>query len=247
MSDGIRFLYLPDSHGSFADPAAVECAMRFGRLHRPELVVLGGDHVDFYQLSSYDKNPERIGGLQADIDAGAEFVRKVRKSFPNARVYYLQGNHEDRMRRFIWKHGPALKSLRSLSLPHLLRLGDHAVKYVEDGLLQIRKLTFKHGNIVRNKSGLTALAELEREGSSGVSGHTHRISEVSKTNRAGTYKWVEAGCLCSLRPEYMPGQVPDWQHGLAHGAFVEGGDRFTLSTAHIIGGKTMYGSKVVAA
>jgi len=59
---------------------------------------------------------------------------------------------------------------------------------------------------------------------------------------------VEAGCLCSLRPEYMVGQVPDWQHGLAYGAWAGGrSKRFSLHTAHIIDGKTMYGDKVVSA
>ena len=44
----------------------------------------------------------------------------------------------------------------------------------------------------------------------------------------------------------MAGQKPDWQHGLAYGTFMAGG-RFALHTAHIIGGKTLYGDKVVAA
>jgi predicted phosphodiesterase len=246
-SDAIRFLYLPDSHGTYADPEAVSCALRFGRLHKPQIVILGGDHVDFYQLSSFDKNPQRMQGLQDDIDAGAAFVRQVRHSFKDARIFYLQGNHEDRLRRFIWKKGPELKSLRSMNLPSLLGLGESRVQYKEDGVLQIRRLTFKHGNAVRQLSGYTAHAEMQREGTSGVSGHTHRISEVSKTDRSGTYKWVESGCLCSLRPEYMPGQVPNWQQGLSYGAFAGGSDRFSLSTAHIIKGKTMYGDRVVTA
>jgi hypothetical protein len=44
----------------------------------------------------------------------------------------------------------------------------------------------------------------------------------------------------------MAGQVPDWQQGLAYGTFT-GGQRFSLHTAHIIGGKTLYGDRVIAA
>ena len=246
-SDAIRFLYLPDSHGTYADPEAVSCALRFGRAHKPQLVILGGDHVDFYQLSAYDKNPERMQGLQADIDAGAAFVRSVRHSFKDARIFYLQGNHEDRLRRFIWQKASVLQSLKSFSLPHLLRLGESNVKYVETGIMQVRRLTFKHGNIVRARSGQTAQAEMDREGTSGVSGHTHRISEVSKTTRGGTFKWAESGCLCELQPEYMVGKVSDWQQGVSYGAFEGGGNLFSLSTAHIIKGRTMYGGRVITA
>ena len=241
-----RFLYLPDPHGVFVDDAAFECALRFGHRHRPDLVVCGGDFVDFYQLSSFDKDPQRLLDLQADCDAAAHLLHKVRRSFKHAVIYFLVGNHEDRLRRFLWKHAPALKSLRSLELPRLLKLGENNIIYQPHGTIKIRKLLFKHGNLVRRGAGATARAELDAEGISGVSGHTHRIGSASKTNRGGRYTWLESGCLCKLTPEYMPGQVPDWQQGLSYGFFTAG-DRFSISTAHIIGGKTMYGDHVISA
>ena len=242
---GSRFAYLPDSHGVFADERAVACAMAFVRAHKPDLLVLGGDHVDFYQLSRFDKDPRRALDLQADIDAGEAFVKAARKAAPKARIVYLEGNHENRLSRWLWGKGAELLSLRGMRVPSLLHLGKYGVTYRESGVLRVGAVTFKHGTAVRSRAGYTATAELEREGTSGCSGHTHRIGEVSKTNRGGTYKWVEAGCLCQLTPEYMRGQVPDWQHGLAYGAFA--GRRFSLHTAHIIDGKTMYGDKVVSA
>lgn len=240
-----RFVYLPDSHGVFADPEAVACSLAFVRAHKPDLVVCGGDHVDFYQLSKFDKDPQRVLGLQDDLDAGQAFVAAVRKAAPKASMVYLQGNHEHRLTRWLWSKGAELLKLRGLNVPSLLHLSKYGCRYVEEGVLQVGALTFKHGDVVRSRSGYTATGELEREGTSGCSGHTHRIGEVSKTNRGGTYKWVEAGCLCGLKPEYARGRVMDWQHGLAYGAFA--GSRFSLHTAHIIGGKTMYGDKVVSA
>ena len=242
---GSRFVYLPDPHGVFQDDEAVACAMAFTRSHRPDLVVVGGDVVDFYQLSKFDKDPRRALDLQKDLDAGEAFIAGVRKAAPHARIIYLQGNHEHRLTRWLWGKGAELLNLRGMNVPSLLNLRHYGVQYVEEGVKVIGSLTFKHGTAVRSRAGYTATAELEREGTSGCSGHTHRIGEVSKTNRGGTYKWVESGCLCQLTPEYMRGQVPDWQHGLAYGAFA--GRRFSLHTAHIIDGKTMYGDKVVSA
>lgn len=243
--EATRFIYLPDSHGIFGDEKAISCALAFGRLHKPDIVICGGDHVDFYQLSDFDKNPDRLRDLQVDVDAGAAFLGSVRKSFPRASIIYLMGNHEDRLRRFLWRHGPSLKYLRDLKLERMLGLGKLNIKLIEDGVLRVRTLIFKHGTLVRAKSGVTATGEMEREGMSGVSGHTHRLALVSRTNRSGRYTWAEAGCLCRLDPEYMPGQVPDWQQGLAYGAFI--GSRFTLNIAQIIDGKTVYGDKVVSA
>ena len=243
-----RFAYLPDSHGVFSDPEAVACAMAFVRAHKPEVVICGGDHVDFYALSRFDKDPRRALELQDDLDAGAAFVAAARKAAPNAKLYYLQGNHEARLTRWLFSKAAELVNLRGMNVPSLLGLNRYKCRYVESGALQMGAILFKHGNVVRSRAGYTATGELEREGVSGCSGHTHRIGEVSKTNRGGTYKWVEAGCLCQLTPEYMVGQIPDWQHGLAYGAWAGGGSkRFSLHTAHIIDGKTMYGDKVVSA
>lgn len=241
-----RFVYLPDPHGTFIDWQAAECALAFTRAHKPHIVVVGGDVVDFYQLSRFDKNPTRALGLQDDIDAGKRFLAGVRKHAKHARILYLEGNHENRLTRWLWGPGAAVVKLQGMSVPSLLRVAEHGIRYVESGVWQHKTLCFKHGHYVRSRAGYTATAELQREGMSGCSGHTHRIGEVSLTNRGGTYKWVEAGCLCQLTPEYMVGQTPDWQQGLAYGTFMAGG-RFALHTAHILSGKTLYGDKVVAA
>lgn len=242
----VRFVYLPDPHGTFCDWEAAECGFAFTRRHRPNVVVVGGDVVDFYQLSRFDKNPERALDLPNDLAAGSRFLAGVRRAAPHARLVYLQGNHEARLGRWLWGPGAAILKLPEISVPRLLEVSRHGARYVEEGVWTLGRLTFKHGQFVRSRSGLSARAELDREGTSGCSGHTHRIAEVSVTTRGGFYKWVEAGCLCSLRPEYMPGQVPDWQQGLAYGAILPGG-RFTLHTAHIIKGKTMYGDRLVEA
>ena len=258
---GTRFGCLPDSHGIFADPEAVACSMALMARHRPEVLVLLGDHVDFYALSRFDKDPKRMLCLQDDLDAGHAFVKAARKAAPHARILYLEGNHENRLQRWLHAKGPEVSGLverlgkgrngsrrQLLSVPYLLGLGDLGVAWVSGGSRDVGGITFKHGNLVRSKAGATAMAELEREGTSGASGHTHRICHASKTTRGGVFGWWECGCLCDLKPDYMPGQIPDWQHGVAYGSFAEGSrGRFYMNVAHIIRGKAMYGDKVVSA
>lgn len=259
--DPTPFACFPDTHGIFGDDEAIACALHLSRRVKPEIVILLGDHVDFYALSRFDKDPRRLLNLQEDLDAGHAFVKKVRRAHPNARIIYLEGNHENRLQR--WLHGtaPQATALKErlakgrrgsrrqlLSLPYLLGLGELGVQYVDGGSKSLGGITFKHGNLVRSEAGATAMAEMKKEGTSGCSGHTHRIGHASKTNRAGVFGWWESGCLCGLTPDYMAGQVPDWQHGMTYGAFASGrSGRFYMTTAHIIAGKTMHGDKVVSA
>jgi len=46
--------------------------------------------------------------------------------------------------------------------------------------------------------------------------------------------WVESGCLCKYDPDYMEGQVSDWQQGLSFGTVSLRGRGFTVHTPPII-------------
>jgi hypothetical protein len=103
----------------------------------------------------------------------------------------------------------------------------------------------KHGNVVRTRSGYSATGELEKTGVSGISGHTHRMSQVFKSHYGGMYTWAELGCGCKLDAEYLEGQVADWQHGIGWGYFKKGDDNFTIHVAPIIKGKLIFDGEYV--
>jgi hypothetical protein len=50
-----------------------------------------------------------------------------------------------------------------------------------------------------------------------ITQNTHRQGAYASTNRGRTIQWTEAGCLCSLEPEYL--KNPNWQQGIALGWF----------------------------
>lgn len=206
-----------------------------------------GDLLDFYQLSRFDRNPERTRNLQGELDEAADLLGQIRRAAPTARLVLLQGNHEYRLRKYLWQQAPELSGLRSLKIDELLSMAKLRIEYIESGFLRFRALAVKHGNAIRSKSGFTATAELERLGVSGVSAHSHRAGQVYRSNVSGMYSWTECGCLCDLSPEYMEGQVPDWQHALAYGTHETGGHRFEIHLAPIIGGKILFAGREVAA
>lgn len=195
-------------------------------------------------MSDFDKNPARVHTLQDELDCAFEEMRKLRKACPYSRMIMLESNHTDRLRRFLWRKASALSSLRALDIAGLMRLQEIEVEYKEN--FTYRNFMFKHGDVVRKDAAYTAKAELEREGVSGSSGHTHRLGKHYRTLRGGAYCWIEGGCLCDLKPEYVKG-IPNWQHGMVHVSFEKSGSQFYAQDIPIINGKILYGGEIIKA
>ena len=238
--DGYRWLGVPDSHGYLNDWEAANGLLAFIRYYRPVRIFMLGDHVDFAAISRFDKPPTDILRIGEDVEACQKYMALIRESAPNARIEYLKGNHEARFSRFLWKNEVAAQILKAkgMDLPTFLDLGKHNIEWIESGAVVVNeRLIVKHGHMVRARSGYTATGELERNGVSGVSWHTHRLGQIYKRSRIGLLTWVEGGCTCLYDPDYMEGQVSDWQQGLSFGTVSLRGNGFTAHTAPIIKGR----------
>lgn len=193
---------------------AVSLALRITEDYNPDVRITGSDGVDFYSLSCFDKNPERINSLQLELDSWAATQRSWLDAAPNARNYFLIGNHEDRLRKWLWKH-PELYSLKCLTLENLFEFEKLKIEpEPRQELVFHNRLTITHGSIVRKYSGYSAKAELEkiRYQTSIMTGHTHRGGRYFTTTPGGIVEALECFCLCLLAPEYS--FRPDWQQGL---------------------------------
>lgn len=209
-SDEIKIVTISDLHVPFHNMKFINLFIEFVRDFQPDKIVLNGDIVDFYDLSNFDKNPKRVGVLQKELDIVNGILMLIRLACPNAEIIYVEGNHEDRLRKFLWKN-PSMSSLRDLKLERLLRFYDVGnIKLVED--FNVRGMRFTHGSLVRKNSSYSAKAEYDRYLQSGASGHTHRLGVYNRTIEGKTDEWIETGCGCLLNPEYIKG-CPDWQNG----------------------------------
>jgi len=213
----LRVAFPTDEHIPYHDPKARELALKIITDFNPDLMVAGSDAVDFYAVSSFDKDPKRAFGLQGEIDLFKKAQREWRDAAPNAKRVYLIGNHEDRLRRYLWRH-PELDSLEALELPELLGLKELGISYDEgiDANLEIpiQNGLIRHGSLVRSSSAYTAKGEMDRlrYSTNLLTGHTHRGGSFYARTRDGFVQGHECFCLCSLNPAYV--QYPDWQQGL---------------------------------
>jgi predicted phosphodiesterase len=242
MAAAERAVFLGDWHVPYHDPTAVGLALDFVRWFRPTAVFILGDFVDCYAFSRFDKDPRRLLEAQDELDQGRAILARLAKAARGARLHYLDGNHEHRLPKYLCKH-PELSSLKAVQLPSLLGLRE--MGYRHHGChehLTWSGLRVEHGDLVRRASGATAKAMLERRGVCGISGHTHRLGAYYRTDANGPKVWLENGCLCDTRPDYMIGE-PDWQQGFTVAYAAPGRRRFVAEQIPIIDGRLCYAGR----
>lgn len=210
-----------DFHVAYDDPKQRTLWFDFLDRVKPDEVILNGDVMDFYAVSRFCKDPDRAtpSAFQGELEACRELLAQVRHLLPQAKLTYVEGNHERRWRKYLWANQSVLSGLEEVELPRLLRLEEMGVGYEEDGVW-LGDLFVYHGRVVRKHSGYSARAELELNGCSGLSNHTHRDGHHGVRNRAGVWGWWENFCMCQLDPEYVEG-VANWTPGWSLVSIVE--------------------------
>jgi len=95
---------LSDFHCPFQDKEAVAVVLRFLRKYQPRSIILDGDVADFYAMSKFNKSPARAGeqAIKVEVDEVHSLLRSIRQACPDAEIAFVVGNHEFRLRRFIY-------------------------------------------------------------------------------------------------------------------------------------------------
>jgi len=207
-----QVVFLSDVHTPFEDKNARKSVRHFLMEQQPDHVVFGGDIIDFYSVSKFDKDPSRKFDLQDELLSGRMYLSAMKEAAgPQAKLHFLEGNHENRLVKYLMRH-PELAGLEELKTPNLLHLPDMGISYTPyDKGLELYDVLYKHGTRA-NMHG--AKAELDLENMTGVSGHLHRIMAFGKTDRNGPHMWYTSGCLLDIdQVDYITNQVPNWQNG----------------------------------
>ena len=59
-----KFVVISDIHFPYQDDKAIKAALDFIKTNPVDTIILNGDILDFYDVSSFDKDPDRINSLQ---------------------------------------------------------------------------------------------------------------------------------------------------------------------------------------
>ncbi len=244
MNNYEQVVFISDIHAPFHDEDALEVLYSFIQWFKPQTIFIMGDLLDAYAISRFTKDPNGALHFQEEVDEAISILSHIRKvAGKKTKIYFIRGNHEQRMQKYLWNNAKELAGLHVLDVGQLLELKRFNIEYIEQGMMMYKGVMIKHGNVVKKYAGYSAKGEFEKNGCSGVSAHTHRQAIYMQTNTAGDYKWMECGCLCKLDQEYMEGQTPNWQQGFGVGYFSNDSNRYQLDLVSIIDGKAIYNCK----
>lgn len=175
-------LIIPDIQYPFHDQVVLDKILKVVRTYQPDQVVQIGDGIDFPTVSQWSKGTagEYADTLQEHIEGyRADVLVELRSAAPDARIAWLEGNHDLRLREFVRKYAAPLTNLRALKIESLFELEDLDIRY-ERGPLRIATNTLVvHGH---ESGGYCASAAAwdakftKRYGSDKniVFGHTHQ-------------------------------------------------------------------------
>jgi len=210
---------------------------------QPDEIVYMGDGVEFDPLTRHRKKADRFTatvteGLGALHQLLAD-LRDASSLTADAGLWFLYGNHEDRLRKSINEKLPELAGLRRplddhelLSIEYLADFAKLGYEAVTDsagnypyGTLQLAPgtgeqppLVATHGWVARQHAGASALASMEHLNASIAVGHTHRGAVTSLTRWDSVdgatvprhYLAIETGTFADLEGLGYS-KWPDWQ------------------------------------
>jgi predicted phosphodiesterase len=231
-----RVLGLWDGHIPYHDQRAITIALQWGIDNGyTDGVFLGGDWMDCYQLSRFDRDPTKKKFID-ELEDFKRFLDAIGRAYPNADIIWKHGNHESHLERYFKVKAPELFGLDKFIWNKFLDLEQRGVTIVEhDVPLYVGKLNIIHGHELRGSNSQVnpARGAYLKAVECVIEGHWHRTSmhaETSFSRRLDTC-W-SVGCLCSLYPEYS--RINKWNHGFA-GMEIHGKD-FDIENKRIVQG-----------
>lgn len=172
---------LPDIQYPFHDALALSKLIKVISDIQPDYVFQIGDAIDFPQVSRWTKGTagEYAPTLQKHIDGFKGVLRELRDAAPKAKITWLEGNHDLRLRDFVKQYAAPLRTLDALTTQSLFELDAVRVDYVQ-GPVRIATNTYAvHGH---ESGGYASTPQawdtkfIKRYGSDKniVFGHTHQ-------------------------------------------------------------------------
>ena len=177
-------LILGDVHVPFEDRRAWELVLRVGARLKPVHLWLMGDFMDCYVVSAHDKDPQRKGLFEAEVQHARARLSEL-DALGAQRKVFLEGNHEQRLKRFLAQRAPELDGL--VNLPELLRLRERGWTWVPyRSHLKVGKIHLTHDVGATGRNAI--FRNLDTYQHSVLAGHTHRLAYVVEGNATGEQK-----------------------------------------------------------
>lgn len=214
---------LYDPHIPYQNVDAYNIAIRYAKEWEPDDIIIGGDFADFKDISFWKDAPNR-SRFSDEIARVRVYLGLLRSNFPTCRIIYIEGNHEQRLSRYLFSKAPELYGLPGLTVPKLLELDRHGIEYISNierltsgaRPFQLGKLFVLHGHEIKVSWDGVNLARTMylKSHNNVIFGHHHQSQHYTFKKLDGKHEgsWMVGG-LCQLSEPYQP--MNNWIHGFA--------------------------------
>lgn len=236
-------LLIPDTHRPYHDRRAYnlmirifqEIVSKYQHIAEFEIVILG-DYADFYAVNSHGRSPQMLHVLQTEVDDVNAGLDELDLLFPFAKKVFIEGNHEDRLSRYLSDKAPALFGITSTE--HLFKLNQRPnwsfISWTPGQQYNVggSKLIARHRPLATNAKGGLSKGVVNL-----VCGDIHKIEESNLVGLDGVeYTYFTVGWLGDKRNDKVFGYTnghQQWQLGFGLVLIDEATKEFHKHICHI--------------
>ena len=231
---GKKFWLGFDRHCPYHDPKIDKIALDFLADFKPQIRVAGGDWQTVDQVSTFQN--------EGDIDLADEFAMNREAIRQFGITHYLEGNHEERLRRVGLKLDKRLRSL--VDLESNLRLKKQKIPLIpyhpRKGILKFGHLKILHGFYATEYVAKKTAAIY----GTCVFGHTHRFQTFQSKEAFESHCGFAIGLMGKIDQPYTDNRAPmGWTNGFCFG-YIHRNGYFELYPVRIFGNQVIINNHV---
>jgi predicted MPP superfamily phosphohydrolase len=200
--------------------------LKFIEDFKPHIIVLGGDTFDLNYFSRWaEMSPNALSGdkFKADMEWGNDFLDKIESRMvkKRPRKIFIEGNHEERIRRFIDKY-PYLNEM--LALKRELHIEERKWEWIaENNYAKVGKLYYVHGHYTNKYH---SEKHLRVYGKNIRYGHKHDTQMYMTVSPIDYHRRTARSipCLCTTNPAFLRSRPNSWINGFQYAHIAEDGN-----------------------
>lgn len=196
-----------DIHIPFHDPRALSLFFQILSATQPNVVTVGSDFGDFYNLSLFGTNPDELREDGSDVLGVFEshwvaFINEIKRLSPKSTLIYMNGNHEMRYYRFLTQQAPQFRKRLLADYRTILRQGGNVMYIGNVDHVRMGPLRMEHG--VRHNEHVSKSRVIDMGGQvSHWMGHVHKRNFYEMRGEDFAVSGISSGGLCQRDPHYM--------------------------------------------
>jgi predicted phosphodiesterase len=178
----LKVAFLPDAHRPYHDQRAWDLFLAVMDDWRPDTLICMGDLADNHKISRFT-DAGKFGNFESEVNDVNDGLDEL-DSLSATRKIFIEGNHEDRLSRYLAEKAPALFPF--VTTEKLFKLSERGWEFVPyKTAIQLGKLWITHDIGATGRYSLFRAADTFQHPV--VVAHTHRIGYIVEGNATGEY------------------------------------------------------------